>query len=121
METRILPDECEHCLLTLFTIYYYYRPPTKLLKGNVFTGVSHFVHGDGYVSSDGHQVPLAGHVYVQKGDMSRGDGYVHGVGVCVGEWDMSRGVRGMSRGGYVWRWRHVQGGWGWVCPGGGYV
>ena len=78
IETRILPDECEHCLLTLFTIYYYYLPPTKLKKGNVFTDVCNFVHGGGYVSSDGHQVPLAGHVYVQKVG-----GYVQGMGMSM--------------------------------------
>ena len=63
----------------------------------------------GYVSSDGHQVSLAGVV--------QGGGYVQGVGV----WGMSKGgwvcPRGMSRGdGYI-PGVCPEGGWGWVYHG----
>ena len=43
-------------------IYPFYRLPTKLREGNVFTGVHHSVQErvGGYVSSDDRQVSLAG-------------------------------------------------------------
>ena len=40
--------------------YYFYHPPTKLKEGNVFTVVCLSTGVGGYVSSDDHQVSLAG-------------------------------------------------------------
>ena len=40
-------------------IGYFYRPPTKLREGNVFTSMRQFA-GGGYVSSDDYQLLLAG-------------------------------------------------------------
>ena len=42
-------------------LFYFYRPQTKLREGNVFTGVCLSTGGGGWhVSSDDHQVSLAG-------------------------------------------------------------
>ena len=69
------------CILICDRVFYpLLPPPDEVWEGNVFTGVCLFT-GGGYVSSDDHQVSLAG---VEVG-MSRERGYVQVVGI---PWDL---------------------------------
>ena len=96
--------ELKNIFEKLSSFSFHYRPSTKLGEGNVFTGVCHSVRGwvgRGYL---GYQVPSRGWVslvprpfwgylwyqvpsrdgYAWSQVPSGGDGYVHGVGVCLG-------------------------------------